>query len=140
ELEMGPMGADELNLVEPGANYGWPLVSNGRHYSGLPIPDHDTRPEFRAPALYWTPVIAPAGLVFYEGVLFPEWDGSALIGGLVARGLVRVVVDNQGNAMQVDRWSLGERIRDVAVAPDGALWVIEDGRNGGLLRLAPKPR
>lgn len=140
EHEMGPRGGDELNLVEPGANYGWPLVSNGRHYSGLPIPDHDTRPEFRAPALYWTPVIAPAGLVFYEGVLFPEWDGSALIGGLVARGLVRVVVDNQGNAMQVDRWSLGERIRDVAVAPDGALWVIEDGRNGGLLRLAPKPR
>lgn len=140
EHEMGPRGGDEFNLIDPGVNYGWPLVSKGRHYIGLPIPDHDTRPEFRAPAVYWTPVIAPAGLVFYEGALFPDWDGSALIGGLVSQGLVRVVVDDQGGARQVDRWSLGERIRDVAVAPDGAVWVIEDGRGGGLLRLIPRNR
>lgn len=137
---MGPRGGDEFNLIDPGVNYGWPLVSKGRHYIGLPIPDHDTRPEFRAPAVYWTPVIAPAGLVFYEGALFPDWDGSALIGSLVSQGLVRVVVDDQGGARQVDRWSLGERIRDVAVAPDGAVWVIEDGRGGGLLRLIPRNR
>ncbi|MER1968960.1 PQQ-dependent sugar dehydrogenase [Castellaniella sp. GW247-6E4] len=140
EHEMGPRGGDELNLIEPGQNYGWPLVSYGRHYSGLPIPDHDTRPEFHGAVLYWTPVIAPAGLVFYEGDLFPEWRGSALIGGLVAKGLVRIAMDGQGGARQVDRWSLGERIRDVAVAPDGAVWVIEDGRDGGLLRLTPKEK
>ena len=137
EHEMGPRGGDELNLIEPGQNYGWPLVSNGRHYIGLPIPDHDTRPEFRAPVIYWTPVIAPAGLAFYRGDLFPGWQGSALIGGLVSTGLVRVEVDG-GSARQVGRWSLGARIRDVAVAADGAIWVIEDGSDGGLLRLTPK--
>uniref|UniRef100_UPI0033424E64 PQQ-dependent sugar dehydrogenase n=1 Tax=Castellaniella defragrans TaxID=75697 RepID=UPI0033424E64 len=140
EHEMGPRGGDELNLIEPGRNYGWPLVSNGKHYSGLPIPRHDTRPEFQGPVLYWTPVIAPAGLAFYQGGLFPEWNGSALIGGLVAKGLVRITIDGAGHARQADRWTLGERIRDVAVAPDGAIWVIEDGRGGGLLRLAPKDR
>ncbi|MFA5663470.1 PQQ-dependent sugar dehydrogenase [Castellaniella sp.] len=135
--EMGPRGGDELNLIEPGKNYGWPLVSNGDHYSGVPIARHATRPEFQAPALHWTPVIAPAGMAFYTGALFPDWEGSALIGGLMAQGLVRVAVDAQGGARQVNRWSLGERIRDLAVAPDGAVWVIEDGPQGRLLRLAP---
>jgi len=138
EHEMGPRGGDEFNRIEPGRNYGWPLVSNGDNYSGLPIPRHGAHPEFQAPALYWTPVIAPAGMAFYEGALFPGWRGSALIGGLVAEGLVRVAVDARGGARQAGRWSLGERIRDVAVAPDGAIWLIEDGRDGGLLRLVPK--
>lgn len=136
--EMGPRGGDELNLILVGRNYGWPLVSNGDNYSGVPIPRHSTRPEFEPPVLYWTPVIAPAGLVFYTGKLFPQWRGSALIGGLVSRGLVRIVFDGQGGARQADRWTLGHRIRDVAVAPDGAVWLIEDESNGGLVRLTPR--
>lgn len=133
--EMGPRGGDELNLIQPGRNYGWPIVSNGDNYSGIPIPGHSTRPEFEPPAVYWTPVIAPAGLAFYEGGMFPAWRGSALIGGLVAQGLVRIAFDGHGEATQADRWSLGHRIRDVAVASDGAVWLIEDGENARLQRL-----
>ncbi|MDN5841988.1 MAG: PQQ-dependent sugar dehydrogenase [Alcaligenaceae bacterium] len=136
--EMGPRGGDELNLIVRGRNYGWPEVSNGNNYSGIPIPDHATRPEFEPPVVYWTPVIAPAGLAFYEGDLFPAWRGSALIGGLVSRGLVRVVFDDQGGANEAERWDLGHRIRDVAVAADGAVWLVEDGRAGRLLRLSPR--
>lgn len=136
--EMGPRGGDELNLILTGHNYGWPEVSNGDNYSGIPIPRHSTRPEFEAPVVYWTPVIAPAGLAFYEGDLFPAWRGSALIGGLVSRGLVRVAFDGQGGANEAERWDLGHRIRDVAVAADGAVWLIEDGRAGRLLRLTPR--
>lgn len=135
--EMGPRGGDELNLIEPGRNYGWPIVSNGDEYSGAPIPDHDTRPEFAAPAVYWTPVIAPAGLAFYEGAMFPQWKGSALIGGLAVRSLVRVAFDAGGHPDEADRWDMGARIRDVAVAPDGAVWIIEDADPGRLLRLTP---
>lgn len=135
--EMGPRGGDELNLIQAGKNYGWPLVSNGDNYSGLPIPRHSTRPEFEAPVVYWTPVIAPAGLAFYTGDMFPQWRGSALIGGLVSRSLVRIVFDGHGGARQADRWLLGHRIRDVAVASDGAVWVIEDESDGRLVRLVP---
>ncbi len=134
---MGPEGGDEFDLLEPGANYGWPIVSNGNDYGGPPIARHDTRPEFRAPALYWNPVIAPAGLAFYSGDLFPAWRGSALITGMVSQVLVRVTVDPNGQAQQADRWDMGARIRDVAVAPDGAVWLIEDGSAGRLLRLTP---
>ncbi|MGB6242403.1 MAG: PQQ-dependent sugar dehydrogenase [Castellaniella sp.] len=138
EHEMGPRGGDELNLIQPGKNYGWPLVSNGRQYSGIPIPRHDTRPEFEAPRVYWTPVIAPAGLVFYQGAQFPAWQGSALIGGLRAESLVRVVLATNGDAQQADRWPMDARIRDVAVAPDGAVWIIQDGADAALLRLTAK--
>jgi len=136
--EMGPRGGDELNLIEPGQNYGWPIVSNGDNYNGTPIPRHVTRPEFRAPALYWNPVIAPAGLAFYQGGMFPDWRGSAFIGGLSAQALVRVTFNGKGGAVEADRWDMGARIRDVAVAPDGALWVIEDDNPGRLLSLTPK--
>lgn len=135
--EMGPRGGDELNLIEPGRNYGWPVVSNGNEYSGAPIPNHDTRPEFTAPAVYWTPVISPAGLVFYQGELFPEWQGSALIGSLRARALIRMAFDADGHPDEAERWNMDARIRDVAVAPDGAVWVIEDSSSGRLLRLTP---
>ncbi|MBZ9938926.1 PQQ-dependent sugar dehydrogenase [Mesorhizobium sp. BR1-1-16] len=135
--EMGPRGGDELNLIEPGKNYGWPIVSNGDNYNGTPIPRHATRPEFAAPPLYWNPVIAPAGLVFYEGGMFPQWRGSAFIGGLAATALVRVSFDGNGNADEAERWDMGARIRDIAVAPDGALWLIEDDSPGRLLRLVP---
>jgi len=138
EHEMGPRGGDELNLIEPGKNYGWPEVSNGDNYSGSKIPRHSTRPEFAAPPLYWNPVIAPAGLTFYSGTMFPQWRGSALIGGLVATSLVRVTFDGKGGADEADRWEMEARIRDVAVAPNGAVWVIEDDSPGRLLRLTPR--
>ena len=134
--EMGPRGGDELNRIEAGENYGWPVVSNGVEYSGDEIPDHDTRPEFAAPTLTWTPVISPAGMVFYQGDLFPDWQGSALIGGLSSQALVRVTVT--GDVDEAERWNMGARIRDVAVTPDGAVWVIEDGSGGRLLRLTPE--
>ncbi len=135
--EMGPRGGDELNLIEPGTNYGWPVVSNGDNYSGSPIPRHATRPEFAAPPLYWNPVIAPAGMVIYDGAMFPAWRGSALIGGLGAMALIRVAFDGSGGADEADRWEMDDRIRDVAVGPDGAIWLIEDNSPGRLLRLTP---
>lgn len=134
--EMGPRGGDELNLIEPGKNYGWPEVSNGDNYSGTRIPRHNTRPEFAAPQLYWNPVIAPAGLTFYEGDMFPAWKGSALLGGLSATALIRISF-TKGHPDEADRWDMQARIRDVAVAPDGAVWVIEDDSPGRLLRLTP---
>lgn len=135
--EMGPKGGDELNLIEPGVNYGWPEVSYGDNYNGTPIPKPPTRPEFREPALYWTPVIAPAGLAFYEGDLFPVWKGSALIGGLKTQSLSRVTIHGD-SAHEDERFTMEGRIRDVAVAPDGAVWVIEDKNPGRLLRLSPR--
>lgn len=135
--EMGPKGGDELNLIEPGVNYGWPAVSYGDNYDGTPIPKPPTRPEFREPALYWTPVIAPAGLAFYEGDLFPAWKGSALIGGLRTQSLSRITITGD-SAHEEERFAMGARIRDVAVAPDGAVWVIEDANPGRLLRLSPR--
>ena len=137
EIEHGPAGGDELNLVKPGANYGWPLVSEGRHYSGQFIPHHDTRPEFTAPALYWNPVIAPGGMIFYTGQAWPEWNGQLLIAGLGSGGLVRVRIDGE-KATEEARYPLGNRIRAVAQAPDGALLVLEDGPDGRLLRLSRK--
>ncbi len=138
DIEMGPMGGDELNLVKPGRNYGWPAVSNGINYDGSPIPRHDTRPEFEKPVVYWTPVIAPAGLAFYDAALFPHWRGSAFTGGLASEALVRIGFDGKGGANEIERWDMDARIRDVAVAPDGALWLIEDDSPGRLLRLSPR--
>ena len=138
--EMGPEGGDELNLIEKGANYGYPIVSNGEHYDGRPIPNHDTRPEFTAPAITWTPVISPAGFIIYNGELFPEWQGSGFIGGLSSRGLVRVEFDGE-SAQEAERLYLQRRVREVEQGPDGAIWVLEDGRregNGTLLKLMPQ--
>ena len=140
EHEMGPRGGDEFNLIEKDRNYGWPEVSNGINYSGTPIPDHSTRPEFAAPPLYWTPVIAPAGMAFYNGTLFPEWRGSALIGGLASTALVRVSFDKNGNPDEAERFDMGARIRDVTVGPDGSVWLIEDDSPGRLLQLTPKAK
>ncbi|MFQ6006265.1 MAG: PQQ-dependent sugar dehydrogenase, partial [Woeseia sp.] len=92
-VEMGPKGGDELNLVIRGGNYGYPIVSNGDHYDGTEIPDHDTRPEFVHPKAWWTPVISPGGLMFYTGDLFPQWQGDAFIAGLSSKSLVRVNID-----------------------------------------------
>lgn len=138
ELEHGPFGGDELNLIQRGKNYGWPLVSYGANYNGVPIPSPDTRPDLVKPVIYWKPVIAPGNIMFYKGDLFPDWKGSALISGLVSSGLIRVTVDDKGGATAVQRWSIGKRIRDVEEAPDGSLWLLEDAQPGGLYRLTPK--
>ncbi|MBW8868610.1 MAG: PQQ-dependent sugar dehydrogenase [Acidobacteria bacterium] len=138
ETEHGPRGGDELNLIEPGKNYGWPLVSYGINYNGVPIPSHDTRPDLTKPVIYWTPIIAPGNLTFYNGALFPQWKGSALIGGMASLTLNRVTFDGKGGATPAERWSVGHRIRDVEVAPDGAVWLIEDANPGGLFRVTPK--
>ncbi len=138
--EMGPKDGDELNLIRRGANYGYPIVSNGDHYDGRPIPDHATRPEFAAPAVTWTPVISPGNLMFYRGDLFKDWRGDALIAGLSSQAIVRVEVDGE-SAREAARYPMGARIRAVVEAPDGALWVLEDEREGSggrLLRLTPK--
>ncbi|WP_140908601.1 PQQ-dependent sugar dehydrogenase [Cognatiluteimonas lumbrici] len=137
--EMGPSGGDELNLIERGANYGYPIVSNGDHYDGRDIPDHHTRPEFRAPVVSWNPVISPAGLVFYDGDLFPAWRGDGFIGGLSSQSLVRIEFDGD-SAREAERFDMGRRIREVEQGPDGALWLLGDGSRGGdgaLLKLTP---
>ncbi|RMJ02098.1 Soluble aldose sugar dehydrogenase YliI precursor [Marinobacter litoralis] len=135
--EMGPRHGDEFNLTLAGENYGWPLVSWGDHYSGFPIPDHDTRPEFQAPAIYWVPTVAPSGMAFYYGSMFPDWQGQAFIGGLRSESLLRIRIDGQ-EASEAERFAMGERIREVEVGPEGALWVLEDGAGGRLLRLVCK--
>jgi len=135
--EMGPAGGDELNLIERGANYGYPIVSNGNHYDGREIPDHSTRPEFAAPKVTWTPVISPAGFIIYSGTQFPAWKGSGFIGGLSSKALVRVAFDGD-NAHEAERFDMGERIREIEQGPDGAIWLLEDGSNGKLLKLTPK--
>ena len=134
--EMGPAGGDELNLIERGANYGWPLVSNGRHYNGMPIPDHDTAPRFNAPETWWDPVIAPAGFIIYDGNLFAGLRGAGIIGGLASQALVRIAFDGV-QAREADRYAMGSRIREVEQGPDGAIWVLEDGEDARLLRLVP---
>lgn len=138
--EMGPRHGDELNLVQRGHNYGYPIVSNGDHYSGEEIPDHDTRPEFEAPKAYWVPAISPGGLMFYSGDLFPDWKGNAFIGGLGSEALVRVEFDGV-NAREAERFEMGQRIREEEQGPNGAIWILEDeedGRGGRLLKLTPK--
>jgi aldose sugar dehydrogenase len=138
ELEHGPRGGDELNLIEPGKNYGWPLVSYGHNYDGVPIPSPDTRPDLAKPVIYWVPVIAPGNLMFYKGAMFPQWNGSALASGLISKALIRITFDGKGGAQTAERWDVGFRLRDVEVAPDGALWLIEDAKAGGLYRVTPK--
>ena len=138
ELEHGPRGGDELNLIEPGKNYGWPLVSYATNYNTVPIPSPDTRPDLARPVIYWTPVIAPGSLTFYKGTMFSQWQGSALVGGMTTRTLNRITFDGKGGAKTAERWSVGHQIRDVAVAPDGAVWVIENANPGGLFRVTPK--
>lgn len=138
DLEHGPAGGDELNIVKPGQNYGWPIVSNGDHYDGRPIPRHATRPEFAAPAVSWNPVIAPGDFLFYSGKAFPAWKDQALIAGLGSEALVRVAIDGE-SAREVERYPLGNRLREIKEAPDGTIWLLEDGKDAKLRKLSPKP-
>lgn len=136
EHEMGPAGGDELNLIERGSNYGYPIVSNGNHYDGRDIPDHGTRPEFNAPEAFWNPVISPAGLIIYSGKQFPDWQGDAFIGGLSSQSLIRIEFDGV-KAREAARYDMGHRIREVEQGPDGAIWLLEDGGGARLLKLTP---
>jgi len=139
-MEMGPAGGDELNRVVRGGNYGYPVVSNGDHYDGREIPDHDTDPSFRKPAAWWTPVVSPGNLIVYKGTAFPDWHGDALIAGLSSRAIIRVGLDGE-EAREIERYDMGARIRGVFEAADGNLWVLEDERadsQGRLLKLTPK--
>jgi glucose/arabinose dehydrogenase len=138
ELEHGPRGGDELNLIEPGKNYGWPLVSYATNYNGVPIPSPDTRPDLAKPIIDWTPVIAPGNMCFYKGAMFRQWQGSLLISGLASQTISRVTFDAKGTAAPAERWRVGRRVRDIAVGPDGAVWILEDANPGGLYRLTAK--
>jgi glucose/arabinose dehydrogenase len=139
ELEHGPRGGDELNLIEKGKNYGWPLVEYADNYDGTPIPRPDTRPDFAKPAIYWVPVIAPGNLMFYRGTqTFPQWNGNGFIGGMGTQSLTRVIFDGKGGAKTAERWSVGKRIRDVAEGPDGSLWLLEDAAPGALIHVTPR--
>ncbi len=137
--EMGPAGGDELNLVKKSANYGYPKVSNGNHYDGRDIPDHAAGDGFEAPKVFWNPAISPGGLMIYSGDLFRDWKGSAFLGGLGAKALVRIKLEGE-NATKADQWDMGARIREVEQGPDGAIWLLEDqraGSQGRLLKLTP---
>lgn len=136
EHEMGPKGGDEINLIERGKNYGWPIVSPGDHYDDAPIPRHSTRPDFAAPLKSWNPAISPSGMAFYTGNLFPAWRGGVLLGGLSGQALVHLTLtDNKVSA--VERIDMQRRIRDVIQAPDGAVLLLTDGDDAELLRLTP---
>jgi len=136
--EMGPAGGDELNITEAGRNYGWPLVSWGRHYDGRDIPDPPTRSDFAQSIRHWVPVIAPSGMVFYNGDAIPAWKGNLLIGGMVARAIVRLTLNREQVTCE-ERISMGGRIRDVRQGPDGAVYAIDES-NGTILRLTAAER
>jgi glucose/arabinose dehydrogenase len=139
-IEMGPAGGDELNRIVRGANYGYPVVSNGDHYDGREIPDHDTRPEFTEPVITWTPVISPGDFMIYGGDLFEAWRGDAFAAGLSSQAIVRIRFDGD-DASELERYNMGARIRSIEEAPDGSVWVLEDERGqsqGRLLKLTPR--
>jgi len=136
EIEMGPMGGDEMNLIKQGANYGYPRASNGSHYDGRDIPDHTPGDGFEAPKIWWNPSISPSSLMIYSGHAFPQWTGDAFIGALSGQALIHIKLDGE-QASKADQWDMGARIREVEQGPDGAIWVLEDGTRGRLLKLMP---
>ena len=137
EVEMGPQGGDELNLITPGKNYGWPEASYGSHYDGADIPDDHQGRGFEEPKAWWDPSISPGGLLVYSGDLFPAWKGDALIGALSGQAFIRVDIDGD-KARKADQWDMGARIRAVDQGPKGEIYLLEDGPTGRLLRLTPK--
>ena len=137
ESEMGALGGDEINLVKPGLNYGWPKASNGSNYDRSDIPDHKAGDGYEAPKVFWNPSLAPSSLTYYNANLFPAWKNSLFITGMSGMALERIALNGE-NASKADHWNMGARIRSSRVGPDGALWLLQDGPNGKLLRLVPK--
>ncbi|MEM7096672.1 MAG: PQQ-dependent sugar dehydrogenase [Pseudomonadota bacterium] len=138
-IEMGPAHGDELNLITRRGNYGYPVVSNGDHYDGREIPDHDTRPEFIEPAVWWDPAISPGHMMTYTGAAFKSWMGDLFISGLSSQAIIRIEIDGD-KAQEAERFEMGARIRSVVQGPEGNLWVLEDERGssqGRLLKLTP---
>ena len=138
EIEHGPRGGDEVNLIGKGKNYGWPVIGYGIDYSGAKIHDATAKDGMEQPLKYWVPSIAPSGMAFYSGKLFPKWDGSLFLGALRGAMLVRLTLN--GNTVTSEErllQNLNERIRDVRQGPDGALWLLTDSSNGRVLRVAP---
>jgi glucose/arabinose dehydrogenase len=135
--EMGPKHGDELNKIVRSENYGYPIVSNGDHYSGVEIPDHDTMPIFEAPSVYWVPAISPAGFSIYKGDVFADWKGDGFIGGLSSQALIRVDMDAEDGPVEAGRYEWGKRIREVETGIDGAIYVLEDEEGGRLMKLMP---
>jgi glucose/arabinose dehydrogenase len=134
ETEFGPMGGDELNIPQAGANYGWPVVSWGSHYTGEDIPDPPTHPEFADAIYHWNPVISPSGITFYTADAIPAWKGNLLIAALSGQAIVRLTLDGE-KVVDEERIPMGARIRDVAQGPDGAVYALTDEGNGEILRL-----
>jgi len=140
EIEHGPKGGDELNLIRKGKDYGWPTITYGEEYSGVPIGASITQATgMEQPVYYWDPVIAPSGAAIPAGRMFPEWRGNVLVGGLASKALVRLVLKNDKvvgeERLLTER---NERIRDVVEGPDGAIWLLTDSENGKLLRITRK--
>lgn len=141
-LEFGPRGGDELNRPAPGENYGWPLVSWGKHYDGTDIPNPPTRPEFADAVRQWTPVISPSGATFYTAEpvpgwtaeTIPDWTGDLLVGGLSSQSIIRLTIDGE-TVTGEERIPLGVRVRNVVQGPDGAVYALTDEDNGKILRL-----
>jgi glucose/arabinose dehydrogenase len=132
--EMGPMGGDEINLIEQAKNYGWPLVSEGDNYDATPLPRPATRPDLERAKTFWNPSVSPSGLMLYTGAAIPAWRGSLLAGGLSSEAIIRVVPAADG-VHDIELIPVGFRVRALAEAPDGALYVLKDGDDGALLRL-----
>ena len=135
--EHGARGGDEVNRVEAGQNYGWPLATHSREYSGGLISPEKSLPGMVDPTLIWTPSIAPSGLVVYSGSPFPQWQGDLFAGGLVSQDIRHIKVDAAGNVINETAISIGQRVRDIRQGPDGLLYVLTDESNGQLIRLEP---
>ena len=135
--EHGSRGGDELNLVEPGKNYGWPLVTHSKEYTGGEISNERSRPGMIDPKLVWTPAIAPSGLAFYSGKRLKVWEGDLFAGGLVSRDVRRIDLDANNNIIKEESIPIGQRVRDVRQSPDGKLYVLTDEQNGQLITIEP---
>ena len=137
--EMGPRHGDELNIIERGRNYGYPAVSQGDHYSGVKISNHEDYPIFKSPELAWVPAISPAGFIIYKGDKFSDWKGNGFIGGLSSKALVRVAFnkDDEGNwkVEEAERYEWGKRVREVEQDSMGNIYVLEDKEGGRLVKL-----
>ncbi|RED29174.1 glucose/arabinose dehydrogenase [Rhodopseudomonas thermotolerans] len=140
EVEHGPRGGDEVNIIRKGENYGWPVIGYGIDYSGAKIHEATAKPGMQQPIKYWVPSISPSGMAFYTGKLFPDWNGSLFVGALSGQMLVRLSL--QGDRITGEERllrALSERIRDVRQGPDGALWLLTDSDAGRILRVTPAP-
>lgn len=137
--EMGPRHGDELNIIERGRNYGYPTVSQGDHYSGVKIPNHEDIPIFKSPEKAWVPAISPAGFIIYKGDKFDDWTGNGFIGGLSSKALVRVAIDKdeegKWNVEEAERYEWGKRVREVEQDNMGNIYVLEDKEGGRLIKL-----